>query len=56
MNANTTQTLVPASYDALECEVYTLLSDFTDRDTMQPPPSVQIGLELECAGLEVEWQ
>ncbi len=48
-------TLVPASYDALEAEVYNLLEDITERDTIAPPPSSQITLELACAGLEVEW-
>ena len=48
-------TIVPPSYPALEAEVYNLLAPITERDTYSPPPSSQIGLELECAGLEVEW-
>ncbi len=47
-----TPTIVPASYDALEAEVYHLMNDITDRDTEMPPPSSQLTLELECAGLE----
>jgi hypothetical protein len=49
---NTTDTLIPPSYDALEAETYHLLPDVCERDTELPPPSVQLTLELECAGLE----
>jgi hypothetical protein len=49
---NTTPTLIPASYPALEQEMYLLLDEVTDRDTEIPPPSSQLSLELECAGLE----
>jgi hypothetical protein len=53
MNAmHNSPTVIPASYDALESEVYHLLAPITDRDTEMPPPSSQLMLELECAGLE----
>jgi hypothetical protein len=55
MSKHNTPTIIPASYDALEAEVYNLLSDITERDTMAPPPSSQLTLELACAGVEVEW-
>ena len=52
---NNAITMVPASYPELEAEVYASLEFVCDRSTELPPPSFQIGLELECAGLEVEW-
>jgi hypothetical protein len=52
LNTSTADTLVPPSYDALTAEAYHLLPDVCDRDTELPPPSVQLTLELECAGLE----
>lgn len=47
-----TPTMVPAYYPALEAECYHLASEITERDTEIPPPSSQLTLELECAGLE----
>lgn len=55
MSQHNSPTLIPSAYPALEAEVYNLMAEFADRDTMSPPPSSQIGLELQCAGLEVEW-
>jgi hypothetical protein len=48
-------TVIPPSYDALTAEVYNILTDFTDRDTIAPPPSRQMDLELACAGLDLTW-
>lgn len=47
-------TLVPPSYPALEAEVYALLEEITDRETLIPPASVQVGLEIACA--TEEWR
>jgi hypothetical protein len=55
MSSNNTPTIIPAAYPALEAEVYNLMSDITERDTIAPPPSSQLTLELACAGVEVEW-
>jgi hypothetical protein len=55
MPKHNTPTIIPASYPALEAEVYNLMNDITERDTIAPPPSSQLTLELECAGVEVEW-
>ncbi len=56
MNAkHTAVTIIPASYDALTEEVYNLLSPITDRDTIEPPPSGQLTLELACAGVDIDW-
>lgn len=49
---NTMPTLIPAAYPALEQELYLLADEITERDTEIPPPSSQLTLELECAGLE----
>ena len=51
-STHTSDTLIPPSYDALEAETYLLLHDVCERDTELPPPSVQLTLELECAGLD----
>ena len=51
-NAASAPTIVPPSYPALEAELYHLADDITERDTELPPPSTQLTLELECAGLE----
>jgi hypothetical protein len=53
-NIHTAVTIVPPAYPALEAEFYHLLDEVTDRITDIPPPSSQMGLELACAGVEVE--
>lgn len=55
MSKHNTPTVIPPSYTALVDEVYEQLLGFGERTTEMPPPSRQIGLELECSGLEVEW-
>ena len=48
-------TLIPASYPELEREAYLALD--LERETIAPPPSSQLTLELACAGLDVEgWE
>jgi hypothetical protein len=47
------ETVRPAVYPALESEIYRVLD--LDRETEIPPPSSQLTLELECAGVEVQW-
>ena len=48
-------TVIPPAYPTLVDEVYEQLLGFGERTTEVPPPSTQVGLELVCAGLEVEW-
>jgi hypothetical protein len=45
-------TLVPASYPELVDEQWASLCGEDERQTLIPLPQEQLGLELECAGLE----
>jgi hypothetical protein len=47
-------TLVPASYPELVDEQWVSLCGEEARQTLLPPSSRQMSLELECAGLDVE--
>lgn len=47
-------TSIPAFYSELVDEMYLSIAGEDERPTEIPPASVQMTLELECAGLEVE--